>query len=106
MSVACAVLGDRAKPLRESGARTCFAANVSLVSLDGARQRLVSSWPISWLRISFIIRQAVGYDTPISRSSCLAEIPQRVLVIRYIAKYQRWSDVEDLWKIVPAVGWT
>jgi hypothetical protein len=34
----------------------------------------------------------------------LAEIPQRVLVMRYIAWNHSRSDVEDLAKIVPAVG--
>jgi hypothetical protein len=36
----------------------------------------------------------------------LAERPQRVLVIRWMAKNHRCSDVDEPSKIVPAVGWT
>jgi hypothetical protein len=32
-------------------------------------------------------------------------MPQRVLAMRKMAWNQCWSDVDDLWKIVPAVGW-
>ena len=42
--------------------------------------------------------------TPSSRSSCLAETPQRVLAISCSAKNHSCRDVEDLAKIVPASG--
>jgi hypothetical protein len=42
--------------------------------------------------------------TPISRSSCFALIPQRVLPIRKTAQNQSRKLVVDLWKIVPEVG--
>ena len=40
---------------------------------------------ISCFRIRSAMRHAVLYVTPSSRSNCFAEIPQRVLAIRYIA---------------------
>jgi hypothetical protein len=33
-------------------------------------------------------------------------MPHRVLVIKYMAWNQSRSEVEERWKIVPAVGWT
>ena len=34
-----------------------------------------------------------------------ADTAQRVLVIKYMAWNYRRSDVEERWKMVPAVGW-
>src|ERR1700682_5826120 len=91
-------------PLARSQALSLPPPAVSSTSTSARRG--FSSWAINSVRILLSIRQAVLYDTLISRSSCFAEMPQRVLVITYMAKYHRCRDVEDFSKIVPAVGWT
>ena len=61
-------------------------ADVSFIDLNRLSLSTASSpAPSDFWRIMYAIRYAVLYVTPSSRSSCFADMPQRVLVIRYIA---------------------